>query len=114
MTNAEKYIGDEDLIDEFIEEFNEFACKQDWDLEYHELKVRLVEFFKQPIKPTLTEDERVILRNIKGRLNTLFRNSDGYLILQENSAKEIGEELVSFCEYNHLFQFIKERRRIRD
>ena len=106
MTNAEVYIGDEDLIDQFIDEFNEFACKQDWDLEYHDLKHRLEEFFKQERTPTLTEDERVILRNIDSHYYTkIFRNECLFLHGEHTS------DLV-FTQYDHLFQFIKERGRI--
>lgn len=119
MTNAELYIGDEDLIDQFIDEFNKFACKQDWDLEHHYLKERLAEFFKQDRTPTLTEDERVILRNIRndefckciGRGDSLRENTPTNYNLylrgnDESKAYAIG------TIYNHLFQFIKERRRI--
>lgn len=114
MTNAEKYIGDEDLIDTFIDDLSNYMFeKLGWyEGDIYNLKKTIECFFKSNIKPTLTEDERVILRNIKGKYTTLYRNDSGYLILQENSANEIGECFVSFNEYNHLFQFIKERRRI--
>lgn len=112
MTNAELYIGDEDLIDQFIDEFNKFACKQDWDLEHHYLKERLVEFFKQERTPTLTEDERVILRNINKDYKYIGRKKflgQGYMYV---SQKEIGDYFTPLIPLEHLFQFIKERRRI--
>lgn len=100
MTNAEKYLKD-GVKEQLIKELSIYGGELD-------------EFFEEQVTPTLTEDERVILRNIKGKYTTLYRNDSGYLILQENSAKEIGKCHVGFNEYNHLFQFIKERRRIRD
>lgn len=111
MTNAEKFIGDEDLIDTFIDEFNEFACKQDWDLEYHCLKERLVEFFKQERTPTLTEDERVILRNINKQFIKIGRDdmNNIYFVFEETTGKEVKYYANVF---DNVFQFIKERRRI--
>lgn len=112
MTNAEVYIGDEDLIDQFIDEFDEFACEQDCAFEYHYLKEMLVRFFKKERKPTLTEDERVILRNINKRFNRIERNKFGFLILTENGCENVGEAMHTLYAFNHLFQFIKERRRV--
>ena len=106
MTNAEKYIGDEDMIDEFIDEFAEFATKQDWVLEYHCLKERLVEFFKKEVTPTLTEDERVILRNIDKSFYTIIFRQECLFITGKHTSPLV------FTQYDHLFQFIKERRRI--
>lgn len=100
MTNAEVYIGDEDLIDQFIGEFNEFACKQDCELGYHYLKEMLVKFFKQERTPTLTADERVILRKLN----------------KEATVTRYDNKLYFHCEGNlfedDVFSFIKERRRI--
>lgn len=104
MTNAERFIGDEDLIDTFIDEFNEFACKQDWDLEYHCLKERLVEFFKQEVKPTLTEDERAILRHLKG-FYYIYRANTGELEATNKEHTWCGYELYFDDD---VFQFIKD------
>ena len=49
MTNAERFIGDEDLIDTFIEEFVDYAETKDIDFQYHYLKEHLISFFKQQI-----------------------------------------------------------------
>lgn len=119
MTNAEVYIGDEDLIDQFIDEFNEFVIKNSKNAT--PLRELIEQFFKQERKPTLTEDERVILRNIKndnygkyiGRGDSSKVNTPALWTLylrgdDESKAYSIG------TMFNHLFQFIKERRRIRD
>ena len=69
-------------------------------------------FFEQPITPTLTEDERVILRNIKneeykntiGRENnTTYQEGKLYLRSKYSDAKAFAISTL----YNHLFQFIK-------
>ena len=61
-------------------------------------------------KPTLTEDERVILRNIKDYTH-IKRIKDGHIMLTKQTEKHILN--FDFIEpLNHLFQFIKERRRI--
>lgn len=75
--------------------------------------------YEEKVKHTLTEDERVILRNIKnndfgkyiGRGDTSRENTPVYYNLylrgdDESKAYAIG------TIYNHLFKFIKERRRI--
>ena len=59
----------------------------------------------------LTEDERVILRNIqKGllRKGIISRTKTGELLVY---IQETGE-IIELYIFNHLFQFIKERRRI--
>jgi len=58
----------------------------------------------------LTEDERVILKNLSEEYTKIARTDMNNLQIK-------GETLfvsawIGFAEYNHLFQFIKERRRI--
>lgn len=107
MTNAEVYIGDEDLIYTFIDEFSEFACEQDCDFKYHYLKETLVRFFKKERKPTLTDDERVILRNLWHRFDIIKRLESGLLVVEYQ-----GLTRADINIFDHLFKFIKERRRI--
>lgn len=84
--------------------------------EVKEVCSQIVEFGK---KLHLTEDERVILRNIKNEeYNGIIGREDnetyqvGKLYLRN---KYSGAKAFAFSTlYNHLFQFIKERRRIRD
>ena len=65
--------------------------------------------------PTLTEDERVILRNINNMCKTIYRGKyTGHIrttLYCPQPDGLCGEELRCF---DNLFQFIKERRRIRD
>ena len=110
MTNAERFIGDEDLIDTFIEEFVDYAETKDIDFKYHYLKETLTRFFKASVKPTLTEDERVILRNV-GKDYQRIERDDECLWVRGVDADGFMATCYFKC-YDHLFQFIKERRRI--
>ncbi len=60
-------------------------------------------------KPTLTEDERVILRNIDTRNIKAIGRDDSSLYVREST--EYANYFMNYM-YGHLFQFIKERRRI--
>lgn len=103
--NCEKYL--KDGVD--IENFTNSLCgfDENWDLRnimYSGIK----NFLKKEAKPILTEDEKVILRNITKEYLTIARNFAGELSARNNDD-------WSYIEvFNHLFQFIKERRRIRD
>ena len=107
MTNAKKYLKDTtdvgELWDKFIEYY--YANKQ----RLPEVEDSLKEFMRAEATPTLTEDEKVILRNIQlytGQTITIRRAGDSHLYISG------GCGLIDFGQYNHLFQFIKERRRI--
>lgn len=69
-------------------------------------------YFVRATKPTLTADERVILRNIDKKYKYIGRSSkeDKLIYLYVNI--EDGWKPHVLEEYDHLFQFIKERRRI--
>ena len=101
MTNAEKYLKDGVSIEEFariILEETTFDPRQE----------DIIAFLNKPYKLTLTEDERVILRNIKDFI-VIGRREDGRLYCDCETGKGLG---YFFDFYSHLFQFIKERRRI--
>ena len=101
MTNKDKYLKDN------IKE-NDFADMCVYLTRYFDNKIsmqKVAEFFKEQIKPTLTEDERVILRNIMFLTKIGKDRTSIYVATKENSIYRLGV-------FNHLFQFIKERRRI--
>ena len=100
MTNGEKYLKDNASVEEFIKEINN-------ELDYAGGEFNIKEWLEQETKPTLTEDERVILRNIREKYSTITRRT-GELFLESELNR------ISFEAYDHLFQFIKERRRIWD
>jgi len=99
MTNVEKYLKDGVDIEELYKDLKEECGNR---AIYPESMKR---FFKKLIKPTLTEDEKVILRNIEN-YKEIGRDNDGDLYLQYNCKCFIN----SF--FGHLFQFIQLRRRI--
>lgn len=107
MTKAEKYLKDGVATEELIGEMETSLC-----VPYCEV----ASFWNKPIKPQLTDDERAILRSIKGQPKYISRQK-GYGLKAYDKAKETktgwsyenGREMSSF---SHLFQFIKERRRI--
>lgn len=108
MTNAQKFL--KDGVD--IENFTNSLCRfvENW-----ELRNGIKNFLKKEVKPTLTADERVILRNIPTKYwQKICRDNYGVLEIRGES-EEIDfhtDNISDFDEYNHLFQFIKERRRI--
>jgi len=116
MTNAEKYLKP-DMKVAMWKDYNQTGqkCKSIW------------QWLDQEAKPTLTEDERVILSNIKihdcSKVYSLkiTRACDNDLWLKvegkSNKIKRLGifidiNSSISIDQYSHLFQFIKERRRI--
>lgn len=106
MTNAEKYLKDgvniNQMATEMVDYFNFPA--------YEGIGESSIEaFFDKEVKPTLTEDERVILRNIKNK-KAIGRDKDNCLYF---GSKGDGRFFIN-STFGHLFQFIKERRRIRD
>lgn len=93
MTNAEKYLKDGVATEELIGEM-EISLS----VPYYEV----AGFWNKQIKPTLTEDERVILRNIKLYVGRRM-NGELFFTFENREEPYIKGE---------LFQFIKERRRI--
>lgn len=106
MTNAEKYLKDNVDVEELIRQLYEVQCNN-----YNTNMISCKNFFNSEVTPTLTEEERVILRNIQlytEQTITICRVGDSHLYING------GYGLIDFGQYNHLFQFIKERRRIRN
>ena len=105
MTNAEKYLKDGTDIGELAKEINSYISL------WGSFDTR--SFFEEQAEPTLTEDERVILKNIDETVFTHIgrdpRSSiyDLYLRGERTRCVEIDDILKP-----DLFTFIKERRRI--
>lgn len=126
MTNAEKWLKDGVNVTELANNLFSFAIVNHGinTLNYSKC---IADFFKEEVKPTLTEDEKVILRNIKihdcSKVYSLkiTRACDNDLWLKvegkSNKIKHLGIFIdingsIPIDQYSHLFQFIKERRRI--
>ena len=71
----------------------------------------IVNFFDKPIKPILSEDEKVILRNIDKNFIVIGRDDRGNLYTNTN-AKRTDDIYYEISIFEHLFQFIQPRRRI--
>ena len=96
-------------LDNFIKEFQMFFSHKHKDY-FTDIGKDLREFLMKPVTPTLTEDERVILRNIDKAYRYIHREYGNLRV----SLEDKGLESESFDMYDNLFQFIKERRRIRN
>ena len=108
MTNADKYGMDEDEVNELTDKFEKWHQDNPDVRGYGEALFR---FLQAEVKPTLTEDEKVILRNIDKEYGYIERVNDGTLRVNDKSTSE---QIIwrSTYPHNHLFQFIQPRRRI--
>lgn len=115
MTNAEKFLKDRVSAREFREKLAQFIFGElgFYDGTEGAIDEVIGDFLDMIEKPTLTEDERVILRNIDKKFKSIKRANDSYLYLvkEDNAFRDIRYE---FEVFPNLFQFIKERRRIRN
>ena len=112
MTNAEKFLKDNASVEEFADKFITF-CMQPTRTKTTSYMEDIKDFLQEKATTTLTEDERVILSSTdssggKGNLCRDSRKKDLYIKKYKNGMVWI----IDFAMYNHLFQFIKERRRI--
>jgi hypothetical protein len=106
MTYAEKYLKDETTIDELCRDLAIYCSPTNFSGLTRE---RIASFFEQKVKPTLTEDERVILKNIDKQYTHIVRKNDGFLGV---TYKEGAITYFWGIAFSDLFQFIKERRKI--
>lgn len=107
MTNAEKYLKDKVSIEEIAKEFESFceALK-----EHHILltfKQEMKEFLNCENKVILSENEKIILMNIKEakKIGRAFSSGLGELYI----VTKTGERIVVYFNklFGHLFQSIK-------
>lgn len=113
MTNADKYLKNNVRIEEILNSFGEMYA--DNELQKGVLMLGLKNFLETECKtstPTLTEDERVILRNIdKDYYNFIGRQAE-MLYVSHTSHSFNTDSFDNYFGGSCLFQFIKERRRI--
>lgn len=108
MTNSEKYLKDGVDV-EFVDEFEKFCAKQTGN---QASSVRLIQFLSRAVTPTLKEDERVILRNLRYEKGAYEYTKIGRTELDSEGRCDLilidsDNESVWWGEYGHLFQFIK-------
>ena len=106
MTNADKYNLTREQAKELCYEIATFCNGT--------VQVGMImDFFYCPLQPTLTEDERVILRNIDKNFKYIARvNKQIQVCTVKTSNRGLPCDSGYLFTFNHLFQFIKERRRI--
>lgn len=97
MTNAEKYLKDGVDIGQLAREITELSWSNDDCLEDN-----ITLYFRRQVKLTLTEDERVILRNIPIEYTIIRRNEwcDLEFVREDRAYR-------SCYLLSHLFHFIK-------
>lgn len=115
MTNAEKYLKDGVDIEEFTKDI--FKNAQISTLEFIPViaEKALREYLRKRVKPTLTEDERVILRNLQNVRYIGRTEGTGYLYATFNTIDNYSNrsDITDIDLYfSKMFPFIKERRRI--
>lgn len=109
MTNIDKYLKEGVSVEELARKIDQYCYDnetpdEDTGLSTEEL---VAMFFEEEIKPTLTEDERVILRNLnKEEFTHIGRHYLGDLFLKYKAGTILNE--YNFEAYTHLFQFIQE------
>lgn len=111
MTNAEKYLKEGvENIESLIQDFFHFiGCVEDSN-RYNDI----YQFFLNKAEPTLTEDERVILRNIDKDFYKFIGRQAEMLYVSRTAHYFNTDSFDNYFGNGCLFQFIKERRRIRD
>jgi len=110
MTNGEKYLKDEVVAKELWKTFQVYYYKN--KSKESDVEKAFRHFFEEETEPVLTEDERVILRNIEHPYKWIRRNHKGELQISDKEDCAGLKWYINFTCYQNLFQFIKERRRI--
>ena len=108
MTNKDKYLKDGVDVCDLIRKIANYKPKLETSDNVYAI---IQEFFASEVKPTLTEDEKVILRNIKEPYKWIRRTSSGELQIGSEEL-ERSQWIITLSCYPHLFQFIQPRRRI--
>lgn len=113
MTNAEKYLKEGVNEEEFVNELHYFWWANEYDVCDGIRKFLHGQAKKK--KPTLTEDERVILRNLQNVRYIGRTEGTGYLYATFNTIDNYSNrsDITDIDLYfSKMFPFIKERRRI--
>ena len=109
MTNGEKYLKDGVDVEELAHEIMRYELKEVVMMYPEKDADRIARFFEEQVKPTLSEDEKVILRNIdKGNYDRIGVLDDCLYIKGDFDC----DKDIFHYMYHGLFKFIQERRRI--
>ena len=119
MTNADKYLKDGVNVIDFACNFANYLHNHQGELLSHNKKApreQLYEFLASEVKPTLTEDEKVILRNAHSPNGTVLyyigrdKKGTSTRLLYVRTKYDLFQ--YDWGYFENLFQFIKPRRRI--
>lgn len=105
MTNAEKYLKDGVDEKDFLCDYMDF--KKDSGLGFDINSLGL--FLQAQVKPLLTEDERVILKNIDQKYKFIGKNDKNFLYIRISVDNGNFVERLTGLDFvfPNLFQFIK-------
>lgn len=104
LTNAEKYLKEGATDRDFAKGLAKYISNSERMITDEEiLRAEILYFLTEQAKPTLTDDERTILRNIEDFI-VIGRREDGRLYCDCNTGNGLG---YFFDFYNHLFKFIE-------
>lgn len=120
LINKDKYLKDGVDVEELFNDLKSYNDKIKGVTNYYarDLSIKfLKEFLSQPVKPTLTEDEKVILRNIREKKKYIKRFGEYDLVVYDEveadgTTRTYKSGAFGLEPFSHLFQFIKPRRRI--
>ena len=99
MTNIKKYLKEDVDVEELKKDFFDYLVSDGvYGCNSKNIVQKWEDFLNMPATPKLTEDERVILRNMEKGSTIGRRNNKLYV--------------YSLELFPNLFQFIQERRRI--
>ncbi|MBO7695793.1 MAG: hypothetical protein J6T10_24445 [Methanobrevibacter sp.] len=104
MINAEKYLKDSVAITEFVIAFRKWYYGEERIIRTADKDIE--NFLREKVQFTLTEDERVILRNMPKDYETIGKCVNGVLYVTTDRKIYLDKAFGGF--FNHLFQFIKE------
>lgn len=110
MTNGDKYLKDGVSEYDFLNfVFNEGNISWDAEGDYCYIKkLDLLHLLQQPLKPTLTEDEKVILKRINKDFLTIRRGANSKVLqLWGSDTGYVGIDIFD----KGLFSWIQPRRR---
>ena len=107
MTNAEKYLKDGVKIEDFAIWLSNALFERRIGVDIQPKAI--VDCLANIIKPTLTEDEKVILRNIDPKYEFIGKNDKNFLYIRISADNGNFAERLTGLDFvfPNLFQFIK-------
>ena len=103
MTNADKFLKDGVSIQEFINALRQNALAKEYQKYDSNILVIVNNFLHSSLKPKVSSDELVILRNIGDGFKIIGKTGLGILYIKN------GKEVIKLNQFkDYLFQFISD------